>query len=131
MARELINRRWSVGFSPSGERPVTASLDGTVRIWKNPEDSHAGDQASYLVLDSALGGVAFAAFSPDGHYVAAVYWEDGAILWRVWSESADTPAALRKAWGEDRSRLSIVRQADRFRHENRLDDRIALPANSE
>ena len=107
MARELINRRRSVGFSPSG------------------------DQASYLVLESALGGVAFAAFSPDGHYVAAAYWENAGTLWRVWSESADTPAALRKAWGEDRSRLSIARQADSFRRENRLDDRIALPANGE
>lgn len=120
------DRIYHAEVSPDGRWILTASRDGTVRIWKSPEDLDGGDQTSYLTLDGQLGGVAYAAFSPDGHYIAAAYWENAAVLWRLWTDGADTPDALRRAWGEDRSRLSIVHEADRFRRENRLDDRALV-----
>jgi WD40 repeat protein len=117
------DRIYHAEFSPDGRWILTASRDGTVRVWKSPADPDGAEESSYLLLDGELGGVAYASFSPDGHYIAAAYWENAAVLWRLWAEAEETPDALRKAWGKDRSRLSIVREADRFRRENRLDDR--------
>ena len=117
------DRIYQAELSPGGDFALTASRDGAVRVWKVPPAAPEGTLSSYLVLDAKLGGVAYAAFSPDGRYLAGAYWENAAVLWRLWTEDADTPAELAAAWGEERARLAIVREAARFRRENRLDER--------
>ncbi|MCU0835075.1 MAG: WD40 repeat domain-containing protein [Chromatiaceae bacterium] len=116
------DRIYRAELSPRGDFALTASRDGAVRVWKVPPAAQEGTLASYLVLDAKLGGVAFAAFSPDGRYLAGAYWENAAVLWRLWTEDEDTPAGLAAAWGGERARLAIVREAARFRAENRLDE---------
>jgi WD40 repeat protein len=73
-----------------------------------------------LTIDAELRGVTGIAFSPDGSYVLASYWGNAAQLWRIWSE--DTPADdVVKTWGAERARLALIREADRYRRDNRLD----------
>ncbi len=119
------DRIYHAEFSPDGRWVLTASRDGVLRLWEAPREE-SGDLSSYLVLDGELGGVAFAGFSPDGHEVAAAYWENAAALWRLWAEG-DASSALEAAWGPVRSRLAIVREADRFRRENQLGEASREP----
>jgi WD40 repeat protein len=77
----------SAAFSPDGARVVTASLDGTARIW----DAAAGQTIG--VLNGDEGGVLSAAFSPDGGRVV-IASEHGTA--RVWDASTgQTIAVLR------------------------------------
>jgi hypothetical protein len=122
------DRVYHAEFSPDGRWILTASRDGAVRIWKRPAARPAGHgsppaQGSYLVLPAALGGVAYARFSPDGRSIGAAYWENTAIVWRLWTEDPSPDRALEARWGQDRSRLALIREADRFRRDNRLDER--------
>jgi hypothetical protein len=79
-----------------------------------------------LVLDSQLGGVPFAQFSPDGHYIGAAYWKDAAQAWRIWADGdglkTQAEQALAEVWGRERANLVLVRAAQRFRRDNRLDE---------
>jgi WD40 repeat protein/DNA-binding SARP family transcriptional activator len=69
----------SVGFSPDGQRVVTASKDGTARVW----DAFTG--AERMTLRGHAGPVTAVAFSPDGTRI--VTGGDDATL-RVW-DTAD------------------------------------------
>jgi WD40 repeat protein len=127
------DRVYYAEFSPDGRWLLTASRDGAVRVWERPgsptarprpeaaslETPGTADatpvQGSYLVLDGKLGGVAFARFSPDGHSIAAAYWENAAVLWRLWTEDPTPVPAQEATWGTDRARLSLIREAYRFR----------------
>jgi WD40 repeat protein len=60
-----------VGFSPSGELVVTASDDGTARVWE------VGGGRSVALLSGYRGAVAAAAFSPDGRRIVTA-GDDGA-----------------------------------------------------
>ena len=52
-------------FSPDGERIVSASGDGTVRVWD------VASRAEFLVLRGHEGRVYTAAFSPDGERIVS------------------------------------------------------------
>ena len=65
----------SVAYSTDGHRLITASYDGTARIW----DASTGRQI--LVLRGHGGPVISAAFSPDGQRVATGSFDDTARIW--------------------------------------------------
>ena len=71
---------WSAVFSRDGERVVTASADGTARIW---EAAGGGDP---IVLSGHESMVRSAAFSPDGERVVTAL-EDGTA--RIWGTTWD------------------------------------------
>ena len=80
--------------------------------------------SAYLPLRADLGGVADAMFSPDGHYLAGAYWENAALLWRLWVEGDQVPPQLIDRWGKDRARLVLIQDAYRFRQDNQIVDHV-------
>nr|WP_295577477.1 hypothetical protein [uncultured Lamprocystis sp.] len=123
------DRIYSAEFSPDGRWIITASRDGALRLWQRPvpprqTDRRPRTEGSYLVLEADLGGVAYARFSPDGNSVAAAYWENAALLWRIWTNDTTPDPAIVTVWGKDRSRLALIREAMRFRRDNGLDARV-------
>jgi hypothetical protein len=112
-------------FSPDGRWILTASRDGAMRLWerpttRGPDQGEPPDQGSFLTLPGDWGGVAYAGFSPDGRSLGAAYWDNAAVLWRLWSEDPKPDPALESVWGTERARLSLVREAERLRRDQRL-----------
>jgi WD40 repeat protein len=66
-----------VAFSPDGKQLVTASADGSVRLW----DVATGTELHRF--PGVPGGTFGAAFSPDGKYVASGGIDGTARLWNV------------------------------------------------
>ncbi len=62
-------------FSPDGERVVTASGDGTARVW----DAATGKELA--VLRGHEGEVRSAQFSRMGQRVVTASWDDTARVW--------------------------------------------------
>ena len=65
----------SAAFTPDGRRVVTASQDGTARVWDLRPD---------LSLDSVATGtgpIAMVAVSPDGQRIVAVGEDEAAVVW--------------------------------------------------
>ena len=125
------DRIYRAAYSPDERWMLTASRDGSIRLWRSPEARPGGHgeavvQEEFLPLQASLGGVAAAAFSPDGHYIAGAYWENAAMLWRIWRDGGEPPKALRRRWGEDRARLALIREAYRFRADNAIVDNAAV-----
>ncbi|MBK1616958.1 hypothetical protein CKO42_00540 [Lamprobacter modestohalophilus] len=116
------DRIYRAEFSPDGQWILTGSRDGSIRIWKRPTGRRQQPQtlSTFLPLEGGAGGVANAAFSPDGHYVAGAYWENAAILWRLWAEDGQTIGSEHEAWGADRANLALVQEAYRFRRDNKV-----------
>ncbi|MBK5941046.1 AAA family ATPase [Halochromatium roseum] len=116
------DRIYRADFSPDGQWILTGSRDGSIRIWKRPTGRRQQPQtlSTFLPLEGGAGGVANAVFSPDGHYVAGAYWENAAILWRLWAEDSQTIGSESKAWGADRANLALVQEAYRFRRDNKV-----------
>jgi hypothetical protein len=124
------DRIYRAAFSPDGGWMLTASRDGSIRLWRTPDGSPPDGvgpqvQQEFLPLRAALGGVAAAVFSPDGHYIAGAYWENAAMLWRIWRDGGEVSEAMRRRWGPDRARLSLIREAYRFRADNAIVDEAA------
>ena len=128
------DRIYRAVFSPGdGHWMLTASRDGSMRLWRSPVPDEAPPAAgrveeltAFLPLDADLGGVANAAFSPDGHYVAGAYWKNAALLWRIWTEAATVPAERIERWGEDRAHLALIGEAYSFRAHNQVVDDDAV-----
>jgi eukaryotic-like serine/threonine-protein kinase len=86
-----------VSFSPDGERVLTASLDGTARVW----DAAQGTQL--LRLKAHRRGVSSAAWSPDGLRIVTASEDETAAIW-----DAASGALLFKFRGH-KDRLTSVR----------------------
>jgi WD40 repeat protein len=65
-------------FRPDGRRLVTASADGTVRQW----DSATGREVE-APYDRHSDGVTFAAYSPDGEWIASGGFDYSIRVWRA------------------------------------------------
>jgi WD40 repeat protein len=128
------DRIYHAAYSPgTAEWMLTASRDGSVRLWRRPTsrdgvvqrdtaDGPVPRLSAFLPLRADLGGVASAAFSPDGNYIAGAYWDNAAMLWRLWSETPEVPRERQRRWGKERARLALVEEAYRFRADNRVTD---------
>ena len=66
----------SAAFSPDGKRIVTASADGTARLWDAETGKPVGEP-----LTGHTGGVLSAAFSPDGKRIVTASADGTARLW--------------------------------------------------
>jgi len=122
------DRVYRAGFSPDGRWILTASRDGSIQLWQTPTATSGPERrlSAFLPLRADLGGVANAVFSPDGHYIAGAYWENAALLWRLWSEADKAPADRIARWGRERARLALIGEAYRFRDDNTVVDNDAL-----
>ncbi|EXJ17180.1 nSTAND1 domain-containing NTPase [Imhoffiella purpurea] len=112
------NRLSTARFSPDGRWILTASRDGTLRIWKTPTGVERATYQPFLTLEADLGAIRHAAFSPSGNEIAAGYWDNTALLWRLWSHDAAPDARLKRIWGPDRARLALIQEAMRFAAEH-------------
>src|SRR5262249_29242752 len=75
----------SAGFSPDGRHVVTASEDGTARVW----DTKTGKPVTPAFTHA--GGAWSAAFSPDGRLVVTAGWDQMARVWEVENGRPATP----------------------------------------
>ncbi|NEX19242.1 AAA family ATPase [Thiorhodococcus mannitoliphagus] len=113
------NRVTSASFSPDGQWIMTASRDGTLAIWKRPRRARKLPLEPYLMMDADLGGITSATFGPSGNTIVAGYWNNAALLWRLWSEAPSTDAKLIDHWGRERSRLALIEEAAKYRDQLR------------
>jgi WD40 repeat protein len=104
-------------FSPDGEWIVTASRDGTIALWRRPTRVIARSPTPYLILDGDLGAVTQAVFDPKGQMIGAGYWDEAAVLWRLWSPDPNPPESLVAHWGKERARLALIGEASRYLQE--------------
>jgi WD40 repeat protein len=114
-------------YSPDGRWILTASRDGSLILWRAPAPGDPPAASPFLLLTSDLRGVPYATFSPDGRAIGAAYWRNAAQLWRIWADDGDgtdeaTRADIRATWGPQDADLVLLREAERFRRGNRLDD---------
>ena len=101
----------SAAWSPDGSRIVTASQDGTARIW------NAKSGAPLAVLKGHTGSVNSAAWSPDGTRIATASKDNTA---RIWDAQSGAPLAvleghkdslnglLNAAWSPDGTRIATA-----------------------
>ena len=73
----------SAAFSPDGKRIVTASFDGTARIWDATTGEPIGEP-----LRGHERGVTSAAYSPDGRRIVTASQDKTA---RIWDSASGKP----------------------------------------
>lgn len=88
-SRRHSNSVNSVAFSPDGQHILTASFDGTARIW----DAATGEE--FHRFSDAQAPISFAIYSPDGKQVATT----GYGICRIWDTT--TGRELRRLSNED------------------------------
>jgi WD40 repeat protein len=84
------NMLWAVAYSPDGRRLVSASTDGTARVW----DARTGrpllvfrghpprpEKPGHITFSIDGSGVNAVAFNPDGKRVASGAWDGTVLLW--------------------------------------------------
>jgi WD40 repeat protein len=81
----------SAAFSPDGSRIVTASRDGTVRIWD------AATAREIAVLRGHDGSVISAAFSPDGLRIVTASGDETARMWDAHLQTMSAELLLTEA----------------------------------
>jgi WD40 repeat protein len=120
------NRVYHAEFGADDAFVLTASRDGAVRVWLNPDEGAPQTGRADLVYEADFGGVPYAAFSPDGRSIAAGYWRNAAVLWRLLDTEEVTGGFGQEARGAARGKalrgLALIREAWRFRRDNRLDE---------
>ena len=94
-------------FSPDGHRVVTASGDGTARLW----DVETGEELGEMEHEA---WVNWAEFSPNGHWVATGCDDGTARLW-----DADTGKALGDAFRHADAVLAVEFSPDVFAQSRR------------
>ena len=77
----------SAAFSPDGTRIVTASKDGTARVWA------ANGSGEPVILRDHQGGVLSASFSPDGKRIVTASTDSTARVWNA--DGSGEPVVLR------------------------------------
>jgi WD40 repeat protein len=73
--RGHLDELTSVAFSPDGQRIVTASEDGTAKVW------NAASGREMLTLKGHSSGIGSAAFSPDGRRIVTGSFDATAKVW--------------------------------------------------
>jgi WD40 repeat protein len=101
----------SAGFSADGRRVLTASSDGTARVW----DAHSGESLAVLgkpagTTRTGAGGVESAVFSPDGTLVATAGPGNTVRVWswatnRIVAELRTADAVSTVAFSRDGTRV--------------------------
>ena len=89
---------WSASFAPDGKRLLTASEDGTARLW----DAQTG--APLKALSGHRRPVRFAAFSRDGRLVVTTSLDRTA---RVWDAETGEAVAVLEGHGDTVSRAAF------------------------
>jgi WD40 repeat protein len=106
-----LDRVYHASFSPDGRWVLTASRDGTARLWDSED---RGDVLSAIVeLRGNGSGISSAAFSPDGRYVATGYWDPGADLWDALSGTPFVDMSL--TIGDYAERFGLLNRLDQWR----------------
>jgi WD40 repeat protein/DNA-binding winged helix-turn-helix (wHTH) protein len=98
-------------FSPDGQHILTASYDGTARVW------NAADGASISVLQGHSDKVEHAVFSPDGQFIATASDDKTARVWTADGRlltilKAHTAAIFRVAFSPDGQHI-VTASSDR------------------
>jgi WD40 repeat protein len=78
---------WGANFSPDGKRALTASEDGTARLWDATTGEACGDPLRHP------GMVRFASYSPDGARIVTVAWDGESYespMW-LWDAASGEP----------------------------------------
>ena len=80
-----------VAFSPDNQLVVTASMDGTARVWK----ADGSDRDHPVVLSGHTNYVTSAAFSPDSKHVVTTSRDKTARVWAADGSDRERPVVLR------------------------------------
>jgi WD40 repeat protein len=98
---------WNCGWSPSGRRVFSTSMDGTTRVW----DAETGAELLRLPTPTIWSVIGF--WSPTGEYLATIGDLQPARLWRVWQSTqelidyARECCVIRQLTPEERTRFGL------------------------
>ena len=112
----------SVFFSPDQKRIVTASDDGTVRVW---DASTGALRLPPFAVPVTAASAVFASFSPDGRWIAAISSKkgtDGRFEISIWNAETGKKAAFWKGHVVAPRSVAFDPAGERLVHRGRADD---------